>query len=209
MKGTIYSVDTIVRSDLSELIRWIHSRGWAPGTGGNFSELVSRDPLELSISPSGVDKGSIHASDLLIVDSSGSKLSGFGSPSAETLLHVVIYEETDATVAVHTHSVWNTIASLVPGDEYVLWGYEMLKGLSGVKTHEHEERIPILDNSQDMLSMSGELRGVLRANPNCHGVLLRGHGLYTWGIDRAEAKRHLEVLEFLFELNAQRRQVAI
>ena len=200
-------MNTVLSSDLSELIRWIHSRGWAPGTGGNFSELISRIPLELSISPSGVDKGSVSASDLLIVDGVGGKVSGFGSPSAETMLHVVIYEETDATVAVHTHSVWNTIASLTPGEVYRLAGFEMLKGLRGVETHEHEELIPILDNSQDMKSLSDTLKSELRKYPDCHAFLLRGHGLYTWGRDQAEAKRHLEVFEFLFELNVQLRKV--
>jgi methylthioribulose-1-phosphate dehydratase len=40
---------------------------------------------------------------------------------------------------------------------------------------------------------------VLNRLPNTHGVLLRGHGLYTWGQDLREAKRHLEILEFLVE----------
>jgi methylthioribulose-1-phosphate dehydratase len=31
-------------------------------------------------------------------------------------------------------------------------------------------------------------------------LLLRGHGLYTWGSDLAEAKRHVEILEFLLEV---------
>jgi len=35
-------------------------------------------------------------------------------------------------------------------------------------------------------------------------VLVAGHGLYTWGQDLAEARRHLEVLEFLFEVALRR-----
>ena len=37
-------------------------------------------------------------------------------------------------------------------------------------------------------------------NFNIYGFLLAGHGLYTWGKTIAEAKRHIEVLEFLFEV---------
>lgn len=159
------------------------------------------------MSPSGVDKGSVDPADLIIVDGEGVKVSGVGKPSAETLLHCVIYQETGAGVVVHTHSVWNTLASLTGGDAVRIAGFEMLKGLSGVATHEHEEVVPVLVNSQDMDELSERLRTVLRSQPGCHGVLLRGHGLYTWGVDLAEAKRHLEVLEFLFEVTGQLRKV--
>ena len=76
----------------------------------------------------------------------------------------------------------------------------MLKGLSGVATHEHAERVPIVENTQDYERMATEVRRALALNPRAHGLLLRGHGLYAWGRDLAEAKRHVEVLEFLFEV---------
>jgi methylthioribulose-1-phosphate dehydratase len=34
---------------------------------------------------------------------------------------------------------------------------------------------------------------------------MAGHGLYTWGRDLAEARRQVEVLEFLFEVVTQKR----
>ena len=46
-----------------------------------------------------------------------------------------------------------------------------------------------------------QLREVLRAVPASHGLLLRGHGLYTWGASLAEAQRHVETLEFVLELH--------
>jgi methylthioribulose-1-phosphate dehydratase len=33
-----------------------------------------------------------------------------------------------------------------------------------------------------------------------HGFLLSGHGLYTWGSSLEEARRHIEIYEFLFEV---------
>jgi methylthioribulose-1-phosphate dehydratase len=30
-----------------------------------------------------------------------------------------------------------------------------------------------------------------------HGYLIDGHGIYTWGRDMPETRRHLEALEFL------------
>ena len=84
-------------------------------------------------------------------------------------------------------------------------GYEMLKGLDGVKTHEHCELIPILDNSQHMWLLADRVRETLRQNPQMHAFLLRRHGLYVWGKDRAQTKRHVEILEFLFETVARTR----
>lgn len=195
------------RAELADLVREIHSRGWAPGTGGNFSKLISRDPFKLLITSSGFDKGQVDVSLLLEVDHEARPIDGKLKPSAETLLHVVIIGLTDAEVVLHTHTTWNTLASLSPEKEFEMHGLEMLKGLRGVETHEHRELIPILDNSQDMQVLAGQIRSLLQGNPALHGILLRGHGLYTWGRDISEARRHLEVLEFLFEVSVRKQSL--
>jgi methylthioribulose-1-phosphate dehydratase len=102
----------------------------------------------------------------------------------------------------HTHSVWGTILSDVffENGAIEIEGYEMLKGLTGVVTHEHKEILPIIENSQDYVALSHVVENVLRENPACHGIYLRRHGLYTWGKDVTEAKRHVEIFEFLFEV---------
>jgi len=79
-----------------------------------------------------------------------------------------------------------------------------LKGLSGVATHEHLEQVPILENSQDYSELSSEMARALDEFPRAHGVLLSRHGLYTWGESVAGARRHLEALEFLFEIEVRR-----
>ena len=42
------------------------------------------------------------------------------------------------------------------------------------------------------------------AEPLQHGYLIRKHGLYTWGRDLDEARRHVEIFEFLLECVARR-----
>jgi methylthioribulose-1-phosphate dehydratase len=204
-------MDAPLRARLVELIHTIHRRGWAPGTGGNFSLVLDRAPLRLLITPSGVDKGRVSEAELLEVGTHGEPLRGTAKPSAETLLHLAVVEMMGAQVVLHTHSIWNTLASLQPSTgsvggagQFHIAGFEMLKGLRGVTTHEHVEQIPILANSQDMPKLRGELEQTLRANPQAHAVLVAGHGMYTWGADLAEAQRHLEVLEFLFEVVLRR-----
>ncbi len=195
-----------VLSDVASLLagtgRALHARGWALGTSGNFSAVVRREPLVLAISRSGVDKGDLSARDILEVDGEGVPLGSAGRPSEETTVHLTVVRERGAGSVLHTHSVWGTLLSEAAADagELVLRGYEMLKGLSGVRTHEHTERLPVLENTQDYGRMSRDVRAALAEYPRAHGLLLRGHGLYTWGRDVPEARRHVEVLEFLFEV---------
>jgi methylthioribulose-1-phosphate dehydratase len=79
-------------------------------------------------------------------------------------------------------------------------GFEMLKGLDGVRTHEHSEWVPIVPNDQNMPRLASHVGQVLTSNPAAHGFLIAGHGLYTWGRTIADAERHVEILEFLMEI---------
>ena len=101
----------------------------------------------------------------------------------------------------HTHSIWSTFLSDRGGADggVAIDGYEMLKGLDGVATHEHREWIPVIDNDQDIPRLSLVVRQVLADHPRCHAFLLRRHGLYTWGATLPDAVRHVEILEFLLE----------
>lgn len=191
-----------LQARLAELGRALYERGWAMGTSGNYSAVLAPDPLRLVITRSGVDKGELLPGDMLVVDDTGKVLMGSGKPSAETVVHLAVVRSAGARAVLHTHSVWNTLLSNAtePGGSVELAGYEMLKGLRGVATHEHVERVPVVENTQDYDRMSEDVASALGAHPEAHGLLLRGHGLYTWGRDLPEAKRHVEIFEFLFEV---------
>jgi methylthioribulose-1-phosphate dehydratase len=182
-----------------------HRRGWALGTSGNFSAVLTRDPLRVLISRSGVDKGEMTRDHLVCVDEGGAVVAGTGKPSDETVVHLEVVRRRGAGAVLHTHSVWNTLLSEAVGDEggLLVEGFEMLKGLSGVTTHEHAEWVPIIENTQDYTRMTAEVGRALVAHPRAHGLMLRGHGLYTWGRDLGEARRHVEILEFLFEVTGR------
>jgi methylthioribulose-1-phosphate dehydratase len=189
-------------AELALLGRNFYTRGWVLGTSGNFSAVLSREPMRLAITSTGLDKGTLMPEHFLEVDDSAKVLTGEGKPSAEALLHIAIVRGLEAGAVLHTHSVWSTVLSgtLAAKGGLALEGYEMLKGLEGVRTHQHREWLPILENSQDMVELSQRVTKVLRENPGLHGFLLRGHGLYTWGSSLQEAKRHVEILEFLMEV---------
>jgi methylthioribulose-1-phosphate dehydratase len=187
---------------LADLGRDLHARGWVLGTSGNFSAVLSREPLRLAITPRGADKGRLDPGQVLEVDGTGTAVGGAGRPSDETRLHLAVVAARGAGAVLHTHSVWATLLSERHAAEggLAIEGYEMLKGLEGVGTHEHREWVPILQNAQDWVAAAPAVEAMLRARLDAHAFLIRGHGLYTWGRDLPQARRHLEVLEFLLEV---------
>jgi methylthioribulose-1-phosphate dehydratase len=197
---------SVVAESLCSTARWCYTRGWVPATSGNFSARHS-EAGRILITASGLDKGTLTPAGLLEVDLEGRVLSGVGKPSAETGLHLVLYKARPAAGAIlHVHTVWNTLLSGIhaAAGHVAIEGYELLKGLSGVDTHMCVEQVPILKNSQNYAELTAQLAAALKQYPDAHGVLLSRHGLYTWGESVAEARRHLEALEFLFEVEGRR-----
>jgi methylthioribulose-1-phosphate dehydratase len=191
-----------IAAGLASVAKRFYERGWLLGTSGNLSAVIQREPLRLAMSPSGVDKGELKSEQLLMIDEKAQIVSEHeGKPSDESLLHIRIVKDRGAGAVLHTHSVWNTILSDLYASEggVTITGYEMLKGLQGVRTHEHTEFLPIIENSQDMPALAELVGATLNKHPTAHGFLLRRHGLYSWGQTLAEAKRHIEILEFLLE----------
>ena len=205
--------DTVSAIDgLRTVGREFHARGWSVGTSSNYSVVVSRDPLQLLVTASGKDKGQLETTDFVRVDDEGRPtFSGQPKSSAETLLHTVLASQPDVGAILHTHSVWGTLLSQLHFEQggFAIEDYEMLKGLEGVKTHQHSEWVQIFDNTQDIPALAEEVARQL-ADPDRrwqHGFLIRQHGLYTWGRDLFEARRHIEIFEFLFECLVRKRSL--
>jgi methylthioribulose-1-phosphate dehydratase len=201
--------DARVADALIHAGRRFDHRGWVLGTSGNFSAVLSHDPLRLAITRSGAHKGALTPADILEFGD-GRVLAGSGSASAETLLHVEIVRARRAGAVLHTHSIWSTVLSehFAAAGGIEIAGYEMLKGLAGVSTHEHRELLPIVDNDQDMTRLSARIAGLLTDHPACHGFLLRRHGMYTWGDSLGDATRHVEILEFLLEAAGRTKEMS-
>jgi methylthioribulose-1-phosphate dehydratase len=190
--------------ELADLARWAYRKGWAPGTSTNYSVRLpdAAVPAVCAITSTGVDKEIIEPSDVLAVDRDGRPVNVHGGkPSAETWLHLMLYETVAAGAVLHTHSLPAALLSRLAADQgqLTLGGWELLKGLNGIATHACEVMLPIFPNSQDMRALAAQIKPRLRDAESCHGFLLAGHGLYAWGKDLREAKRHLEVFEFLLE----------
>lgn len=181
-------------------------QGLTPATSSNFSMRL--DNQHAVITASGRDKGKLGEEDFLVVDLAGQPIATDLHPSAETLLHTQIYRRlVDVGCVLHTHSQTQTVASrLFAAQRHVrLEGYELLKAFRDHSTHEAALEVPVLPNSQDIPALVAQIEEYLEAGP-IWGYLIEGHGLYAWGADISEARRHLDAFEFLLacELDLRR-----
>ncbi|EKU24466.1 methylthioribulose 1-phosphate dehydratase [Xanthomonas graminis] len=188
-------------------IRELAAAGWTPATSSNFSHRL--DAAHAAITVSGRDKGRLVEADIMVVDFDGKAVGSDHRPSAETLLHTQLYRRfPEVGCVLHTHSPVQTIASrLYAGAGHVrLEGYELLKALHGNQTHETAVELPVFANTQDMTVLAAQVDALLDRAP-LWGYLIDGHGLYAWGRDMAEARRHLEAIEFLLHCELELRKL--
>mgnify|MGYP003492782060 FL=1 len=190
-----------VLSQLSSCAAELAQRGMTPATSSNFSARLDSEHCHVTVS--GRDKGKLGPDDFMLVDMQGMAGQSDRRASAETLLHTQIYRlRPDAGAVLHTHSLAQTVMSMrYEASGFIEFtGYELLKAFRDVATHQTTLRLPIVANSQDMDALCTALAPLFE-DDRLYGYLIAGHGIYSWGRDVAEAKRHLDAFEFL--LNAE------
>jgi len=190
--------------------RELAALGWTPATSSNFSARI--DAQRIAITISGRDKSRLTEADIMQIDSNGDAVGVQARPSAETLLHTHLYARYPETGAVlHTHSHNQTVASrlFAAAGAIRIEGYELIKALRGYTTHDTSITVPVFANTQDMPSLIADVERWIDAGHALPAYLIDGHGLYAWGLELAEARRHLDALEFLLgcELDLRRLKV--
>ncbi len=200
----LYAMSTEnLKQQMAETIRLYHGRGWSPATSTNYSFRL--EDGQIWVSRSGVDKSQFTADDFMTVDHQGNASGAYASvrPSAETLIHCIIYELFPQTqVILHSHSVFPVLLSALQHKEVCFEGFEVQKGFDGQQTHDAQVSIPIFDNTQDMTEFADLMRQQQAALQH-HCLIIRKHGTYAWGKNLFEAKRHLETLEYLCEASVR------
>ncbi|WP_199614887.1 methylthioribulose 1-phosphate dehydratase [Paenibacillus alkalitolerans] len=177
-------------------------KGWFPGTSGNLSVRVGSfepDSFTFAVTASGKDKSKNTPEDFLLVDALGKPTEPTQlKPSAETLIHCEIYKATGCGAIFHVHTVYNNIVSEYDGE----LGYVPIESVELIKAFNIWEenasiQVPVLPNYAEIPKIAELVAGAIK--PRIPGILLRNHGIYAWGANAFEAKRHLEAFEFLFE----------
>lgn len=175
--------------------RAFDARGWAPATSGNYSVRLNDGSFAVTVS--GWRKGRLTPDGVMRVDAAGTSLDG-KRPSAETALHLSLYRRFPEVGAVlHSHSPQAVALSRVLGGNWTIRGHELAKAFPGMTTHDAEIAVPIVENSQDMAEIEAAIAPYLAEEMPPPAYLIRGHGLYSWGRDIAEAERVIEAAEWL------------
>jgi len=188
---------TAFKEEMAQTIRALHLKGWSPATSTNYS--FREDEGQIWVSRSGVDKSNFLSTDFITVDQDGSASGEYVGvkPSAETLIHCVIYALFPETkVILHSHGVYPIVATATSDSAIAFEGYEVQKGFAGQTTHDTRIEIPVFENTQDMIDFADTLRQNT-SRFGCHSFIMRKHGTYAWGTSLFDAKRHLETLDYL------------
>lgn len=194
----------VLLQELSVVATRCYQRGWSWGTAGNFSIRGSNGLIWQS--PTGLCKGDLKPELFVAVDLATEKAAEAYTqkPSAEMPVHAGIYKAVaDAHCVVHTHP-HESVALSFGIDEFIFEGEEMGKAL-GAASHTDLVSIPILSNPtpKEMTQFSGRVAEGIKAPAKM--VILKGHGVYSWGKTPLEALAYLEALEFLCQSRRFRR----
>ncbi|MGG0302159.1 methylthioribulose 1-phosphate dehydratase [Bacillus albus] len=185
--------------DLSEIKKELTIRNWFPATSGNISIKVSHEPLTFLITASGKDKTKNTPDDFLLVDHLGVPvLETELRPSAETILHTHIYNNTNAGCVLHVHTTDNNVITNLYSDAVTLQNQEIIKALD-IWEEGATINIPIIENHAHIPTLGENFRKHIQGDSGA--VLIRNHGITVWGRDSFDAKKRLEAYEFLFQFH--------
>lgn len=184
-------------------------RGLIKYTWGNVS-AVDREKGLFVIKPSGVGYDDMKASDMVVCDFDGNVIEGDLNPSSDMPTHAVLYKEfPEIGAVVHTHSTWATIWAQA-GLDVPAMGTTHADTFYGTvpcarfltqaeidRGYEEETGNAIVETFRE--------RGI--EPMEVPGVLLHGHGPFTWGKDAKGAVMNAVVLDEVCKTNLFARQL--
>ncbi|MBF0276079.1 MAG: class II aldolase/adducin family protein [Nitrospinae bacterium] len=183
------------RKNIVDICKRIHERGWISSTDGNVSMKLGRD--RILTTPSGIHKGFMTESDLVVTDMKGKLLSGSRKPSSELMMHITCYEQRpEINAVVHAHPTLCiafslagvTLAKCLLPEVVFTLGSIPTAGYSTPTTNEVPKSIETLIQDYD-------------------GVILERHGSLTVGKTIFEAYNTLERMEHVAEITHKARQL--
>ncbi len=164
-------------------------------TWGNASE---RDPGtgHIVIKPSGVPYDRMTPDQMVVLDADGKQIEGDLKPSSDAPTHVILYKHFKGIGGVvHTHSQWATSwaqagLALPPlGTSHADYFYGAVPCTRPLTKAEVEGEYEANTGKVIVETFKGR-------NPlTMPGVLVHGHGPFTWGVDGADAVHNSVVLE--------------
>lgn len=175
-------------------------------TWGNVSE---RDGDYIAIKPSGVSYESMKPEDIVILDFEGNIVEGIYRPSSDTPTHLELYKHFPEIKGIcHTHSIYATSFAQAGADincfgtthaDYFYGPIKCTRNLTKEETASNYEKntgkviIESISSTENKLSIPG--------------ILVRDHGVFSWGNSAAESVHNAVVIEALAQMNLQTLQL--
>ncbi|MCM3770189.1 MULTISPECIES: L-ribulose-5-phosphate 4-epimerase [Priestia] len=172
-------------------------------TWGNVS-AIDRDSGLFVIKPSGVTYEKMQAKDMVVVDLDGRVVEGELNPSSDTLTHAVLYKHYPQIGGIaHTHSTWATIWAQAGLDVQAMGTTHADTFYGSVPCARFLTQKEVNDGYEvetgKVIIETFEERGLdVLAVP---GILLQGHGPFTWGKDAKTAVMNSVVLDEVSKMN--------
>jgi L-ribulose-5-phosphate 4-epimerase len=190
-------MDRVRREEILEANLMLQRMGLVIFTWGNVSG-IDRQKGEVTIKPSGVPYDKMKAEDLVTVDMQGKVLEGSCKPSSDLATHLEIYRSFPACGGVvHTHSrmatAWAQAGCDLPslGTTHADYFYGPIPCTRSLTDDEIKGAYE-LETGRVIIETFKERRIDPQAVP---GVLVSGHGPFTWGSDPMNAVHNTAVLE--------------
>jgi methylthioribulose-1-phosphate dehydratase len=190
------------RHDLMGAADRFYGNGWLFGTAGNLSARFGRSVV---ITASGCDKGGLGEGNFVELGLDGEVLAAppDRKPSAEASIHLALYARMPSVNAIlHVHTPAST--KLKRGDRRAVEfkGLEMLKGW-GLWEEDAVAHLPLFENHGDVSQIAAEVEAHFEKSRRVPALVIESHGITAWGATVAEARRHVEITEFLCRLETQ------
>lgn len=198
LKGRLGSVSmrqTQAARQILDVCQQIHARGYVAASDGNVSIRLSKNRI-LS-TPTGMSKGQLKMSDLVVCDLDGGKISGRRSPTSEIIMHCYAYKRRrDVHAVVHAHPPYATGFAVagMPLDKFVLPEVVVFLG-----------QVPLLEyTTPGTAEICGPLGKYIR---RFDAFLMQNHGVLTIGADVFQAYSKMEIVELFAKTSFVAQQV--
>ena len=176
------------REEIVRYGRMLHERSFVAAMDGNLSVRLKGN--RILVTPTGVSKGAMRPSDMVIVDLDGQRIAGNRNVTSEIGMHLLIYRtRPDVQAIVHAHPPTATgfAAAGVPLTEPLVC--EVVMGLGC---------IPLARYGTPGTS---ELAQTLEPFvPNYDAILMSNHGVVTYGDTLEHAYMKMETVEHFAQI---------